>query len=63
MNRACLDDRELLALVEHRLAAPARLHATAHLDACAQCMELVVELVRGGLGARAQQALEGELEL
>jgi hypothetical protein len=42
----CLDDAELLALVEQRLTRTAREMAFVHLDACRMCLELVSAVLR-----------------
>lgn len=60
--RACLDDAELLALIEQRMTQAARELAFVHLDACRACLELVAALL-AGLDPRAEQPLEGQLEL
>ncbi len=39
----CLDEAAVLALVEDRVAAPARRALEHHLDACASCLELVTQ--------------------
>jgi len=39
----CLDEAAVLALVEDRVAAPARRALEHHLDACADCLELVTQ--------------------
>ena len=56
----CLDDLELLALIERRLTHAARDVAFVHIDACRACLELVTELLRGELlgNARLEQTLE-----
>jgi len=48
----CLDDVQLLALVETRLASALRDDLLAHLDACRACLELLAQLV-ATLEARA----------
>lgn len=42
----CLDDAELLALIECRMTVAARDLAFAHVDACRTCLELVAALLR-----------------
>ena len=63
----CLDDAELLALVEQRMSRTARELAFVHLEACRMCLELVTAVLRSLdetlLDARLEQTLEGQLEL
>lgn len=44
--RRCLDDAELLALIEHQMTQTARELAFVHVDACVACLELVAALLR-----------------
>ncbi|MGN6109592.1 MAG: protein kinase domain-containing protein, partial [Kofleriaceae bacterium] len=46
MTAACLDDELVLGLVEGRLAPPVLASVDDHLDGCASCRELVVQLSR-----------------
>lgn len=62
-QRDCLDDAELLALLEQRMTRTARELAFVHIDACLACLQLLAALVLSGIDTRAQQPLEGELEL
>jgi len=46
MRGDCLDDTELLALIEQRMNRTARELAFVHLDACRLCLELVTAVLR-----------------
>lgn len=45
--RPCLDDHELLALLEARLSLAARAAALGHLDLCHACLQIVAALAAG----------------
>ena len=61
MNQ-CLDDGELLALIEHRMTRTARELAFVHIDACLACLQLLAAIVVS-FDARAKEPLQRELEL